>query len=84
VQEMVLETANGVLVGGVFSDGPAEEAGIKVDDIIVAIDDVPVKDMAELTSYLGDFKSPGDATTIGLIRGSTEIELSMEVGKREE
>jgi len=84
VQDRNLETSNGVLVGVVSSDGPAEAAGIKVDDIIVAIDGVSVKDMGELTSYLGEFKSPGDAATISLIRGSTEIELSIEVGKREE
>jgi len=84
VQEMALETANGVLIRGVFSGGPAEAAGIKVDDIIVSLDAMPVTDSADLTSYLGEFKSPGDAATIGLIRGSTEIELSIEVGKREE
>ncbi len=84
VQERALETANGVLVAGVFGDSPAEVAGIKVDDIIVSIDDIPVKDSADLTSYLGEFTSPGDAVTIGLIRGTTDLELSIEVGKREQ
>lgn len=82
VEDRALETVNGVLVAGVFNDSPAEAAGIEVDDIIISIDDVPVKDLAELTSYLGEFKSPGDTATIKVIRGTTELELSIEIGNR--
>jgi S1-C subfamily serine protease len=82
VQDRALETANGALVGEVLHGSPAEAAGIKADDIIVAMDGVPFKDMAELISYLGEFKSPGDTATIGIIRGTTELELSMVIGTR--
>jgi len=68
----------------VFSDSPAEAAGIKVDDIIISIDGVLVRNSADLTSYLGEFKSPGDAATLGLTRGTTQLELSIEVGTRQE
>lgn len=78
-----LETTNGALVGGINPDGPAEVAGIKVDDIIVAIDGVNIRDVAGLTSYLGEYKSPGEAATITLIRGNSEMELSLEIGKRQ-
>jgi len=84
VQERALETANGVLVSAVFSDSPAEAAGVEVDDIIVSIDDVTVRDSADLTSYLGEFKNPGDMSTINLIRGTTRMEISIEIGKRQE
>ncbi len=84
VQERALETANGVLVAAIFSDSPAEAAGIEVDDIIVSIDDVPVRDSADLTSYLGEFKSPGDMSEIGLIRNTTRMDISVEIGKRQE
>jgi S1-C subfamily serine protease len=84
VQERDLETANGVLVTKVFDDSPAEAAGIKVDDIILSIDDIPVRDSADLTSYLGEFKSPGDMSEIGLIRGTAARDISIEVGKRQE
>jgi len=84
VQDRALETTNGVLVGSVFSDSPAEAAGIKVDDIIISIDGVLVRNSADLTSYLGEFKSPGDAATLGLTRGTTQLELSIEVGTRQQ
>jgi S1-C subfamily serine protease len=84
VQDRSLETANGVLVAGVYDDSPAEVAGIEDDDIIISIDDTPVKDSADITSYLGEFKSPGDVATIKLIRGATELEFPIEIGMRPE
>ncbi len=84
VQDRDLETANGVLVAEITSDSPAEAAGIEVDDIIVSIDDVPARDGDDLTSYLGEFKSPGDTAIIGIIRGTARMELPIEVGKRQE
>ena len=84
VQDRALETANGVLVTEIFDNSPAQTAGIKVDDIIVSMDNVSVKDSADLTSYLGEFKSPGDAATIGLIRGTARLNLDIKVGKRQE
>lgn len=82
-QDRDLETTNGVLIVEVYEDDPAEVAGIKVDDIIVSIDNVPIKDKADLISYLGEFMSPGDAATIGLMRGTTRLELHIEVGSRQ-
>jgi S1-C subfamily serine protease len=84
VLDRALKSANGVLVAAIISGSPAEDAGIKVDDIIVSIDGISARDDAEFTSYLGEFKSPGDTAKIGIIRGTEELELSIEVGKRPE
>ncbi len=80
VKDRGLDTANGVLVQGVLADSPARAAGIEVDDVIVVIDGQGIKDVAELISYLGEHKSPGDTTTIELIRGSTRLDFSFNVG----
>ena len=82
VQTRDLATANGVLVEKVLAESPAKAAGIKVDDIIVAIDGVALRDVAALTSYLGEYKSPGETATFALIRDATKLELSIEIGKR--
>ncbi len=83
VQGMSLETTNGVLVTAIFPDSPADVAGIQTGDIIVAIDSVPVRNMDELTSYLGEYNSPGDETVIEVIRGTTTLEITIEIGERE-
>jgi len=82
VNTRALETANGVLVTEIAANSPAKAAGIKVDDIIVAIDGVPIRDVAILTSYLGEHKSPGETATLTVIRDTAELELSVEIGKR--
>jgi len=80
-QERALETANGALVQNVFSDSPAEATGIEVDDIIVAIDGVMVRDTAAFTSYLGEYKSPGETATLTIIRDSSSLEKPITIGK---
>jgi len=82
VRDWSLETANGVLVTAIFPDSPAAAAGIQDDDIIVAINGVPVRDTGDLTSYLGEYASPGDETVIEVIRDNTRLEISVELGTR--
>jgi len=77
-----LETVNGVVVKTVISATPAEAAGIKVDDIIVAINGTLVQEVADLTCYLGEYASPDDEVTLALIRDGAKIELPVKVGKR--
>ncbi len=81
-RELNLKTINGALVASVMADGPAGAAGVQVDDIILSVDGIPVASVAELVSYLGEMKIPGDQATLGIRRDTTEIELSMEIGKR--
>ncbi len=82
VQERELATTNGISVEGVLADSPAKMAGIKVDDIITAIDGVAIRDVATFTSYLGEYKSPGETATVTLIRDAAKLELAIEIGKR--
>jgi len=77
-----LDTVNGVLVNSPIAGGPAETAGIKVDDIILAIDGKEIRNVAELISYLGEHKSPDEETTITLTRDNTILELSLSMGKQ--
>ena len=77
-----LETANGALVKKIIADSPAEVAGVKVNDVIVGIDELTVQEVADFTCYLGEYKSPGDVVTIALIRDGTKLEPSLKIGKR--
>ncbi len=83
VEEIPLETANGVRVTAIFPDSPADVAGVQSGDIIVALGDIPVRDMDFLTSYLGEFMSPGDDVVLNVIRGVTPIQITIEIGTRE-
>ena len=80
-QSIGRETINGVLVDQVAAAGPAKTAGIKVNDIITAFDGVAIRDVAEFISYLGEKSSPKDMVKLTVTRGSSELELSLTMGK---
>ena len=81
-QERALETTNGVLVEELLPDSPAEGSEIEVDDIIVAIDSVAVNDIGDLTSYLGEHKSPDDPVSFTIFRHAVKMDVSLKVGRR--
>lgn len=82
VQERALETTNGVLVQGILPESPAGGSEIEVDDVIVAIDSVAVNNVGDLTSYLGEHKSPGDSVSFTLYRHAVKMDITLKVGKR--
>ncbi len=77
-----LKSAHGVLVKKVFAGSPAEAAGVRVEDIIVTMDGREMRDIADLTSYLGEHKTPDELAVITVIRGTRKFELSLRIGKR--
>lgn len=61
----------GVLVRYVYDGSPAEEAGVKVMDLIVAIDDEKVFNMEGLTQILSTHK-PGEKVVLKVVRDDNE------------
>jgi S1-C subfamily serine protease len=84
VYDLGLETGDGVYVNGVFSGSPAEDAGITAGDIIMSVNGVAVRNIADLTSYLAEYTSPGDTVILEMMRDDTIEELSVEIGSREQ
>ena len=64
-QAFDIDQKNGVVVASVEADSAAAKAGMKTGDVIVAINDEPVKDSADVRN------------TIGLLRVGTEIKLDI-------
>jgi len=81
-QSRQLDTINGTLVTALL-EGPAASAGVRVDDIIVAIDEVPICEMADLTSYLGENKSPQELAKLTILRRGIRLDLSVKLARRE-
>ncbi len=77
----VYGTGSGVTVSDVTPGSPAEQAGLKVGDTIVAIDGKPVKNGDELVSDIAGRK-PGSKIAVGFIRNSKKQELTATVADR--
>jgi len=67
MDEFNLPNTNGVLVNGLSNGGAAHDAGIKVDDIILKVENIKVNDVPELQEQIGKFK-PGDRITVVIQR----------------
>ena len=76
-----LGTTAGVLIAGVQRGSPAERAGIKPGDIVVAVDGKQVRDPDAMRNLIVALV-PGKQTTLKLKRAQKDLELSVQVGKR--
>ena len=66
----------GLVVKDVFADGPGEAAGIKRNDVIVALRDLPIDDEAAMRFRLATL-SVGETVPIKVLRGGKEVTLQM-------
>lgn len=69
-----LKTMDGAYVDDVVSNSSAKDAGIKQGDIIVAINDVRIKSVAELQEQVAAYR-PGDNINVTVNRSNKEITL---------
>jgi serine protease Do len=72
---------HGVLVESVSPTGPAGKAGIKPDDIIVAMNDHPVKDGEELVTKVADLPI-GSSVNFTVDRNTKRMDFNVVVGER--
>jgi S1-C subfamily serine protease len=77
------DEGRGVRVQKVEPNSPAAAAGLRVGDMIVAVDQEPVLGGAELQQVLIK-KEVGDLISLGLVRGSEKLKIDVELVKRED
>jgi S1-C subfamily serine protease len=71
-EEKDLGTVDGVYVSEVIADGAAQEAGIEVGDVIVAVDGAKIKSMARMQEMFTKHQ-PGDKVKITVLRKNSLI-----------
>jgi Zn-dependent M28 family amino/carboxypeptidase len=76
-----MQTEGGVLLSGVRSGGPADQAGLKGGDVIVKFDGVRIDNIYDYTYALRSRK-PGQSVRITVKRGSQELDLVATLGRR--
>ncbi len=69
--------AEGAFVGGVNPGSPAERAGLKMGDVIVAVDDRPISSVDELSEALNAAGS--GSVKLTLARGATRREVTAQL-----
>lgn len=83
-----LSTQSGAVVSEVLEDSPAEKAGLKNRDIILALDGKPLPQLKPdrvVVSYIDreiTRRAPGDALAITVLRGTERVEMKATLGEQ--
>ena len=76
-----LKKIGGALIAGVLKNGPADEAGIKPGDILIAVNGKTVINSSEMLNMVASL-APGKSATLTVLRNGTEQDIQVLVGKR--
>ncbi len=76
-----LNTKSGTIVAGVVKGGPADKAGIKPGDIMLAVNGKPVIDTPDMLNTIAQL-APGSTAQMTLLRKTVETKVDIEIGKR--
>ncbi|HWT54487.1 MAG TPA: Do family serine endopeptidase [Rhodocyclaceae bacterium] len=76
-----LPDSTGALIAGVVRNAPADKAGIKPGDILIAVEDKPIKDAQVMLEVIAA-QEPGRTVNFTLRRNGKQLSLPVAVGKR--
>jgi serine protease DegQ len=76
-----LTKKTGAIIAGVLKGGPADKAGMKPGDILVAVEGKPVSDTTEMLNLIAQLV-PGNKAKMTVLRKNSEAILNVTVGKR--
>lgn len=75
------EVTGGVQVERLLEGGPAAKAGVKVKDVVTAMDDQAVDSMRNITRSLSD-RQAGDKVKLSILRGKEKVSVTVTLESR--
>jgi len=76
-----LTRQSGAIIAGVLKGGPADKAGMRPGDILLAVQGKPVRDTTDMLNLIAQLK-PGSKAKMKVLRKNREWTLDILVGKR--
>jgi Do/DeqQ family serine protease len=73
-----VSTAQGVIITNVAENGAASEAGLKMNDVIVKVDEIKISKFSDLQGYLGS-KRPGDEIQVTVLRNNQDAKFKLKL-----
>jgi serine protease DegQ len=72
---------SGTIIAGVLKGGPADKAGVRPGDILIAVNGKPISDTTEMLNSIAQL-TPGKPAKLTVLRKRQETNLEITVGKR--
>ncbi len=76
-----LQKTSGTIIAGVLKGGPADKAGVKPGDILLAVAGEPVSDTVAMLNLIAQL-TPGQKVDVVVLRKAQETRLNVVVGRR--
>ncbi|MFI4940638.1 MAG: Do family serine endopeptidase [Burkholderiales bacterium] len=76
-----LHTKTGAIIAGVVKGGPADKAGIKPGDILIAVEGKAVGDMTDMLNLIAQL-TPGEMAKLTVLRKTRQTVVDVTIGKR--
>lgn len=82
-EAMSMEKQEGILISDVVKGSPAEKAGLKQGDIILAYDNKPIKNMTKFRNEIA-MMPPGASITLTILRSGKKMQVTASMGSQSE
>ncbi|NOX36705.1 MAG: M20/M25/M40 family metallo-hydrolase [Calditrichaeota bacterium] len=74
-------SGEGVKIGSIVPDSPAAQAGLQAGDIIIRVEDQPIKSLRDYSDVLKKY-NPGDTIQLTVLRDHQEVEVRLTLKAR--
>ena len=81
-QTLRVNVTYGWKIAGTVQGGPASNAGVRVNDIIIGINGIRIRNGDEMSSYLEENTLPGQTVDLSIARGNETLPMPMTLGHR--
>jgi serine protease DegQ len=81
VEALTFGRSKGAFISGVYRGGPADQAGVKPGDILIAVDGHAISDTITMLDTIARLK-PGSNAKLKLMRKRDEVDLTVKVAAR--
>ncbi|WP_071467474.1 Do family serine endopeptidase [Polynucleobacter asymbioticus] len=71
----------GVLLSGILEGGPAARGGAQPGDVLISVNDKPIKDVRQLLNQIAQI-GPGNTADLKVLRKNKTLDLKVQTGKR--
>jgi len=78
---MKIESKDGAIVTNIIPDAPADKAGMKVEDVIIKLNDIDIKNVKQLQKEVAKL-GKGAKATVTVMRDGKKVKLNVKLDER--